>query len=367
MNKKRILKCGVPVLLTLVLILGLTACAADTNSSAEAPAPVEDAPAPVEEVANTDPIIEEVANTDPIIIVYYPNESAGVWEDARNAFGDIITAATGRPVEHMLTTDYIIAIEAIAQGTADLAYMGPTGYLIANEINPAVIPLVVNTGASGTLDDAVYFGWFAVLVENADDFRGADGEFDFDLIEGRSMTFVTPTSTSGFVIPMGAIAEHFGEDRISDDYILDGDFFSDVQMGGSHQGSTMNLLMGATEIAAFADTVLAPYIELVSGEHNAAGAVYRIVDGVEPPFHTHIGVEFILIESVPVLNPPWAVNTNNFTQDEIDAMRALLIDDSTTNNQLIFGSEDFDGHPWFPRTAYERFVVIEDSWFDAMR
>ena len=53
-----------------------------------------------------------------ITMVWYPNESGGDLEDARNEVGKVVEKATGKKVEHKLTTDYSVAIESIANGTA---------------------------------------------------------------------------------------------------------------------------------------------------------------------------------------------------------------------------------------------------------
>ena len=94
-----------------------------------------------------------------ITLVWYPNESASDYQSARDEFAKLITQATGKEVEHKLTTDYSIAIEAVAGGTAQICFMGAQGYIEANEKSKDVKPLFVNSGASGTLDDALYYSW----------------------------------------------------------------------------------------------------------------------------------------------------------------------------------------------------------------
>lgn len=363
-TKKAILSALV-LALTLILMTLLVAC----GGGATTPAPATPAPAADGNATATNPAPEAPANTDPIIIVYYPNESAAVYQDARDEIERIIHEATGRPVQSMLTTDYVITIEAISSGTATIAYLGATGYIEARNRSASVEPLVVNTGPSGTLEDALYFSWFAVNYEDADSFRGADGEFDFSLIEGRRMSFVSPTSTSGFVVPMGAIEGHFGTDRITDDYVIEGDFFSELLFGQSHQGALFNLIDGRVDVATVADTVFFPgYVELVSGELNTVGSVYAIREGAEAPFHNSVGQRIILMASVPVLNPPWAINTDFFTPEEIQAIRDALTSEESANNYLLFTPADMEGVlGWNRKTGDERFVEVDDAWFNPLR
>ena len=84
----------------------------------------------------------------PIVAVWYPNNSGEDWKSLRIAFDELVTKATGRPVSDKLTTDYVIAIEALASGNAAIAYPGAVGFLQAQAKNPKVMPLVVASGDS---------------------------------------------------------------------------------------------------------------------------------------------------------------------------------------------------------------------------
>jgi phosphonate transport system substrate-binding protein len=301
-----------------------------------------------------------------IVVVYYPNESAAMFDGSRAEFERFIEKATGRPVRTMLTTDYVIAIDAIASGAADIAFMSGVGYVEARDRSDDVDVLVVFSGPSGTSEDAVYFSWFAVMVDDADLHKDASGAFTIDHIQGTRMSFVSNSSTSGFVIPAVEIIEHFGG-GINEDTLLDGDFFSNVLFGGSHQGALVNLLNGSADIATIADIIVYPFLELVSGEHNEVGAVYRVPEGAEAPFHAFPGLEFVLIESVPVLNVPLAVNRSNLSDDEIQAIRDLLTSDYVADNHFMFSPDDSDIDGFRRKTANERFVVVDDSWFNPIR
>ena len=104
---------------------------------------------------------------------------------SRDEIGRVIAEATGKKVEHQLTTDYAIAIETLVNNNADLAFMGAQGYIEAKNGNDAIQPLVVPTGKSGTLDDAIYYSWLAVNVDDQDNFK-EDGEFSLDTLQEQS-------------------------------------------------------------------------------------------------------------------------------------------------------------------------------------
>ena len=57
-------------------------------------------------------------------MVWYPNESGEDMKSSRDEIGRLISEATGKKVEHQLTTDYAIAIETLVNNNADLAFMG---------------------------------------------------------------------------------------------------------------------------------------------------------------------------------------------------------------------------------------------------
>ena len=310
---------------------------------------------------------------DTITLVWYPNESAEDYDVAREEYARLFKQATGKEVEQRLTTDYAIAIESLASGTAQICFMGAQGYIEAKEANDAVEPLFVNSGASGTLDDALYYSFLAVNKGDEGEYADGDG-YSIDNIAGKRISFVSNSSTSGFAVPTSSIISHFSqiegwEDLTEDDLIEGGSdmLFSQVLFGGSHQGSAFNLLAGNADVAAFCDTEIAPYAACTEGEENAEGSVYTINDDANAPFDTVTGAQFVIIESTPVLNGPFAYNSDALDPADVEAIQELFTSDEVANNELIFVPEDSDGVGMFEKTDSERFVLVEDSWFDPIR
>ena len=304
---------------------------------------------------------------EPLVVVWYPNESGSEMGPSRDAFGKLFEEATGREVEHKLTTDYALAIETIANGNAQLAFMGAQGYIEANKKNEAVEPLVVPSGESGTLDDALYYSWLAVPKEEADAYKVND-EYSLDTTEGKSISFVSTSSTSGFKVPASSIISHFSDKNLTEEDLMEGnDVFPDVLFGDSHQGAAVNMLMGRTDIASFCDTCVDPYIEVVDGEENKPGTVYRVRDNAAPPFNTQTGKEFSLIQVTPVLNAPFAVNTEVLSEDEISKLKEVLTSDATAKNEEIFMPEEKELPSLFYTSGNERFLEVDDQWFNPIR
>ncbi len=306
----------------------------------------------------------------PIILAWYPNESGDDFRTTREGFAEIIEQATGRPTDHILTTDYVVTIEAIAQGNAHFALMGAEGYIQANKRNPKVLPLFVNSNTD-SLDSAVYYSWLIVNKgEEAE--HQKDGKYVIDNIQGKRFSFVSSSSTSGFKVPSSSIIKHFSKQSrwssLNAEAIIEGgnnQFFSEVLFGGSHQGSAFNLLSGSCDIAAVCDYCIEFYIELAQGTHNTPGAVYRVKADAEEPFNRVRGKEFVIISSNPVLNAPFVINTEVLTKDEQEKMLAAFTAEETMGNEKIFPGPGSTHFSFYKKG--ERFLPVADGWFDPIR
>jgi len=304
-----------------------------------------------------------------ITVVWYPNESADDLKDSRAAIDEVIAKATGKKVVDKLTTDYNIAIEALVSGNAQLGLMGGEGYTEAHKKNADVVPAVVNSGASGTLKDALYHSWISVQTKDASKYM-KDGKPSIDNIVGKKMSFVSPSSTSGFAIPTSRIITHFGDqDKYKDLKVEDmqqgGKFFSQVLFGQSHQGSAANLLMGKADVAAFMDLLTPNYFSLVSGKLNEEGSVLKVRDNASDPFTSLKGKEFTVLSVTPVLNGPIAMNSKALSKEDQKKIQDALTSDETANNSKVFAPEGEKGI--FSKDGKSRFVKVEDSWYDAIR
>ena len=314
---------------------------------------------------------ENTEADDVIEIVWLPTSSGTDMKPSRDEIGRVIKETTGKAVEHILTTDYAIAIETLVNNNADLAFIGAQAYIEANKGNDAVQPLVVHTGPSGTLDDAVYQSWLAVNVDDQENFK-IDGDFSLDTIEGKSMSFVSTSSTSGFKVPASSIIEHFSKkekyaDLAEEDLMEGGQLFSQVLFGNSHQGSAVNLLNGNAEVAAFCDSCVDNYVEVAEGEANSVGAVYRVQNDASEPFNKLGGSEFTLMSVTSVLNEPFVANLDVLGQEDFDKLQEMFTSDEIANNEQIFVPEDSGESGSFFKSDKERFAPVEDSWFDPIR
>ncbi|SHI20180.1 phosphonate transport system substrate-binding protein [Sporobacter termitidis DSM 10068] len=348
----------------------LAACGSSTSGTSPSPSAGTGSPASSAPTASAD----NTKYSDTITVVWYPNESASDFDGARKHYEDLIAQATGKKVIEKTTTDYNIAIEALASGQAQIgALMGAQGFIQAQQENAAVKPLVVNSGASGTLDDAIYYSWLSVNKGEEQNYM-KDGKYAIDNIQGKRISFVSNSSTSGFKIPTTNIISHFSKldqwkDLNSDDLAEGGanKFFSEVLFGGSHQGSAVNLLTGKADVGAFCDTELVNYAAPVSGDNTSAGSVWEVKKDATAPFDTLTGKQFVIIQATPVLNGPSAYNAETLSPADVKAIQDLMTSDKIANDPLVFVPKDSSDKGFYKKSDKEQFVVVEDSWYDPIR
>jgi phosphonate transport system substrate-binding protein len=370
MQKPMVSRVIAAVLFSAAMLPGMAGCgfgASGSSSGSSSAADAAGSPNAQTAAAGT----SEQQNTDPINVVWYPNESSNTHEEVRAEVGRLIERATGRKAEHKLTTDYTIAIESIASGSADIAMaMGAVGYIEAKNKNPQIDVLFVNADKNGALDEAKYFSWICVNSADADGYKSG-GSYSIDNIKGKKMSFVSNSSTSGFRVPTSSIIAHFAGDDLNEDKLIEGGpgmFFGEVYFGGSHQGSAVNLITGIADAAAFCDTELEPYTELKEGAENTVGAVYAIKEGADAPFDIHAGKEFVVIACTPVFNGPNAYNPKNLSADEIKALQDLFTSAEVAENEKLFYDADVEGaFGLYKKSSSYGYVLTTDSWYDPYR
>ena len=311
-----------------------------------------------------------VSEPDTITFAWLPNNSGDNEKALREEMARIISKATGKKVVNKLTTDYTIAISALENGDAQLGWFGPNEYLTSHAKNPKVIPLVVESGTSDTLSDAMYHSRFLVKKGNEDQYKSGDG-YDINNICGKRMSFVSTSSTSGFNMPAAAILGEFCQQdkwkKLAKNDLTQGGsgkFFGQVLFAGSHQLSLVNVLAGRSDVSAVDDLDVEQYVTLTQGKANQEGAVYTVKEGAEAPFNTLAGKQFVIIKSIPVLNTPIEANSAVLSQKTLDAISNALASDEVAKDTKIFAPK---GTPGSVFVQPDRFIKVTDSWYDPMR
>lgn len=306
-----------------------------------------------------------------ITLAWLPNNSGDNQKAMRAEFDRIIANATGKKVQDKLTTDYNIAIAALDSGDAQLGWFGPFEYMTGHARNPHVVPLVVESGDSGTTQDALYHSRLLVKKGNEGQYKSGDA-YSIDSIAGKRISFVSTSSTSGFNMPSSAILTNFHKQdkwkSLTRDDLMqggEGKFFRQVMFSGSHQLSLANLLMGKVDVSAVDDIDVMSYLDLTSGTDNQEGAIYTVRKGADAPFTDLAGAQFVIIKTIPVLNTPFEANDAFLSQGTLDKIVRALTADKVKNDQLIFRPKGSTVAGLFLQP--HRFVKIEDAWYNPMR
>ncbi|BDZ30070.1 phosphate/phosphite/phosphonate ABC transporter substrate-binding protein [Lactiplantibacillus sp. WILCCON 0030] len=325
-----------------VLGLGLAGCASGTSTKTGSS-------------ASTD-------KSKAITVVFYPNESAKSFAGSRDALKKSIEKVTGKTVKVQTTTDYNVAIQAIASGKAQLAYMGANGYIQAHKLSKDVEPFAAQSDADGSLKKATYNSYLMVQQKDADKYK-ADGKFSIKDIKGKKISYVSNSSTSGFLVPTAKITNEF-KIKNKDDLTQNGKFFSKVLYGGSHQGSAVNLLKGDVDVAAFDDGDLMPYLKVSEGSWDKVGSTFEVKADAEAPFSSLTGKKVTNIAMMPVQQGPWVYNTKSLSKDDQDKIAKEFTSKEFAQNKEIFSDKDAKTPKLFPKKSEKtQLLKVTDKWY----
>ncbi len=151
-----------------------------------------------------------------------------------------------------VSNDYSAMIEAMVQGDVHLAWYGPSQYAIIHDMTRGdVTPVAVDISRDGDM------GYRWVIIVRADSpIRTLED------LRGRSMGWATPTSTSGYVLPMQFFREQgWVNERNQTNY------FSRMVQTGSHDNGMVSVVQGRL------DATTGWYYSPRAGAHvRAAGA-----------------------------------------------------------------------------------------------
>lgn len=306
-----------------------------------------------------------------ITMAWLPNNSGDNEKAMRAEFGKIIEEATGYKVKDKLATDYNIAIAALDTGDAQLGYFGPFEYITGHSRNAHIVPLVVESGNSGTLSDALYFS--RLLVKKGNEGKYMSGNtYSIANIAGKKISFVSTSSTSGFNMPSAAILAYFHNlpkwKNLTKDDLMQGSagkFFSQVLFSGSHQMSLVNLLKGNVDISAVDDIDVRNYLDLTSGTDEQPGAVYTVKKDAAAPFTELAGAQFVVVMAIPVLNTPVEVNDAFLSPETVSKIVTALTADKVKDDQVLFRPVGSSMAGLFMQP--HRFVKINDADYSDMR
>lgn len=121
--------------------------------------------------------------------------------DLKASYGPLIAmleAETGTTVDFVQASDYAGVIEGIIADNVDLAFFGPFAYVVAGLNGADITPLGAVVGEQG--DEPGYRSYGLARSDN----DAVNGLADF---AGKTVCFVDPSSTSGFLYPAAGLIE----------------------------------------------------------------------------------------------------------------------------------------------------------------
>jgi phosphonate transport system substrate-binding protein len=162
---------------------------------------------------------------------------------AGEAFGATLGKLIGVPVRVTVASDYAAVVEALRNRTADLAFVHPAGYVLANREAKAMIVAKDQWHGNTSYTSRIYV-------------RKESGLKTLEELRGKTIAFVDPSSTSGYVYPMVMLIEK-GLVRNKDPKT----FFKDFVFSGSHDAGLQALLNGHVDAFASFDQAREQYLK----------------------------------------------------------------------------------------------------------
>ncbi|MBI2846558.1 MAG: phosphonate ABC transporter substrate-binding protein [Chloroflexi bacterium] len=229
---------------------------------------------------------------------------------------DYLAGKLKMKVEVQVTDDYTAAIEAMRNKHIEMAWFGPFSYVLAAKEAGAEAVVV------GTRRDTGKSTYRTVFVTKA-----GSGIKKLEDLKGRSVAFVDPASTSGYLIPRKILADQ-GIDPARD--------FSTFYYAGTHNAVELAVKNGTVDAGADSDT---SYNRMVN-----AGEI-------DPK------VNVIIHTSEPIPGSPIVVR-GDLPQDLKDKIQQALIDMDQQTIYQVKGWGDIEKYEKVTDSAYD---IIRDT------
>ena len=162
---------------------------------------------------------------------------------ASEVFATELGKRIGVSIKVYMPTDYIGVVEALRNKTADMAFVHPAGYVFANREAKAQIVAVDVWHGKTSYTSRIYV-------------RKDSGFKTLEDLRGKTIAFVDPGSTSGYVYPMMML--------IKKGLVRDRDpktFFKDAMFAGTHEAALLALLNGSVDAVASFDLAPQQYLK----------------------------------------------------------------------------------------------------------
>jgi phosphonate transport system substrate-binding protein len=179
----------------------------------------------------------------PVHLVLTPSQKPTNLLEAGEEFAQVLAKLVGVPFRVTVASDYAAVIEALRNRTADLAFVHPVGYVLANREAKARIVARNLWHGKASFTSRIYV-------------RKDSGLKQLEDLRGKTIAFVDPASSSGYTYPMVMLIQR-GLVKNRDPKT----FFREVVFSGAHDASMRALLNGHVDAIASFDLAREQYLK----------------------------------------------------------------------------------------------------------
>jgi phosphonate transport system substrate-binding protein len=234
-------------------------------------------------------------------------------------FARVLGTLVGIPVRVTVASDYAAVIEALRNRSADLAFVHPGGYVLASREAKARIVAKNLWHGKSSFTSRIYVRRDAG-IKTVEDLRG------------RTIAFVDPASSSGYIYPMVLL--------IKRGLVTNRDprtFFKEVVFSGAHDASMRALLNGHVDAIASFDMAREQYLKdptererliFVAETEPIPEAGITARDGLDPAVVARVRAALLQIRGpahAPLLKRLYDIDGFEAAEDhEYDPVRAAI-------------------------------------------
>ncbi len=220
----------------------------------------------------TAPLQTLIAQNSParLRIVFPSRAGATDLQRKANAVAEFLSNELKMPVEAIVADD-TAAVEALRSNRAEVAFLSSRPAMKAQQLANAKLYLAeVRSDYSGRY---TYRSLFVVRDDNSLKSKGNNKQ-NLEQLRGKRIVFTSPTSGSGFIVPVGELVKQGlvpNRDRLTN-------FFGQVSYGGNYSAALQAVLRGQADVAAVSEyTLKPPYVTAGEGKRLR---VFHAISGV---------------------------------------------------------------------------------------
>src|SRR5438132_3312367 len=179
----------------------------------------------------------------PLHLVLTPSQKPTDLLAVGEKFAQVLGRLVGVPVRVTVASDYAAVVEALRNRTADLAFVHPVGYVLANREAKAMIVVKNLWHGKSSFTSRIFV-------------RKESGIKAVEELRGKTIAFVDPASSSGYTYPMILLIQR-GLVKNRDPKT----FFREVLFSGGHDAGMRALLNGHVDALASFDMAREQYLK----------------------------------------------------------------------------------------------------------